>query len=114
MSQHRSEVVLHTAGERTKAIALDHVSFSLDANRCRPFTALADAPQKVNARLDCLIAIQTLQNIDYMYTCHFQHCIRLMQLTCSMGSIAVTIVAPLVEIASTGQAAERSQPHLRR
>jgi len=55
----RSDFMLEVACERAKAIVLDQVFFSLDADKFRQFTALLDAPPSANPGLDRLMAVET-------------------------------------------------------
>ena len=55
----RSDFMLEVACERAKAIVLDQVFFSLDADKFRQFTALLDAPPSANPGLDRLMSGET-------------------------------------------------------
>jgi uncharacterized protein (DUF1778 family) len=58
LGQSRSDFVLEVACERAQAVVLDQVSFSLDAERCKRFTALIDAPPARNEGLERLMAVK--------------------------------------------------------
>ncbi|MBF0462553.1 MAG: DUF1778 domain-containing protein [Magnetococcales bacterium] len=54
----RSDFMLEAACDKARAVLLDQVFFSLDADRFRPFTQLLDAPPTPNPGLAHLMAIQ--------------------------------------------------------
>ncbi len=54
----RSDFMLEAACERARAVMLDQVFFSLDAEKFRQFTALLDAPPAANPGLERLMAVK--------------------------------------------------------
>lgn len=58
LGKNRSDFMLEAACERAKAVLLDQVFFSLDADKFRQFTELLDAPPSPNPGLERLMAIK--------------------------------------------------------
>lgn len=58
LGKNRSDFMLEAACERARAIIVDQVFFSLDADKFRQFAALLDAPLAPNAGLERLMAIK--------------------------------------------------------
>ncbi len=54
----RSDFMLEAACERARAVMLDQVFFSLNAEKFRQFTALLDAPPAANPGLERLMAVK--------------------------------------------------------
>lgn len=54
----RSDFMLEAACERARAVMLDQVFFSLDAEKFRQFNALLDAPPAANPGLERLMAVK--------------------------------------------------------
>ena len=54
----RSDFMLEAACERARAVMLDQVFFSLNAEKFRQFTALLDAPTAANPGLERLMAVK--------------------------------------------------------
>ena len=54
----RSDFMLEAACERARAVMLDQVFFSLDAEKFRQFTTLLDAPPAANPGLERLMAVK--------------------------------------------------------
>ncbi|MDO8714465.1 MAG: DUF1778 domain-containing protein [Polynucleobacter sp.] len=59
LGKNRSDFVLEAACDKAKAVVLDQVFFSLDANKLRQFTRLLDAPPSQNSGLARLMMIKT-------------------------------------------------------
>lgn len=58
LGKNRSDFMLEAACERARAVVLDQVFFSLDADRFKQFTDMLDAPAVPNADLQRLMAVQ--------------------------------------------------------
>lgn len=58
LGKNRSDFMLEAACERARAVVLDQVFFSLDADRFRQFTDMLDAPAAPNAGLQRLMGVQ--------------------------------------------------------
>ena len=57
MGKNRSDFMLEAACDRAKAVVLDQVFFTLDAQKFQEFTAMLDAPTQPNTGLERLMAI---------------------------------------------------------
>lgn len=58
LGKSRADFMLEAACERARAVVLDQVSFSLDADKFQQLTSLLDAPVESNAGLQRLMAVQ--------------------------------------------------------
>jgi len=58
LGKNRSDFMLEAACERARAVVLDQVFFSLDADKFQQFTSQLDAPVEPNAGLQRLMAVQ--------------------------------------------------------
>jgi uncharacterized protein (DUF1778 family) len=58
LGKNRSDFMLEAACERAQAVLLDHVCFSLDAEKHQQFTQLLDAPPEQNIGLERLLAVK--------------------------------------------------------
>lgn len=58
LGKNRSDFMLEAACERARAVVLDQVFFTLDADRFHAFTALLDAPPAPNPGLKRLMAVR--------------------------------------------------------
>ena len=58
LGKSRSDFMLEAACERARAVVLDHVFFSLDADQFKQFTAMLDAPPEPNPGLERLLAVK--------------------------------------------------------
>lgn len=58
LGKNRSDFMLEAACERAQAVLLDHVYFSLDAEKYQRFTQLLDAPPEPNTGLERLLAVK--------------------------------------------------------
>lgn len=59
LGKNPSDFILEAACERARAVVVDQVYFSLDADKFQQFNALLDAPAAPNAGLQRLLALQT-------------------------------------------------------
>jgi uncharacterized protein (DUF1778 family) len=58
LGKNRSDFMLEAACDKAKAVVLDQVFFSLDADKFKQFTRLLDAPPARNPGLERLMAIK--------------------------------------------------------
>lgn len=58
LGKNRSDFMLEAACERAQSVLLDQVFFGMDAERFRQFTAMLDAPHRVNEGLERLMAVK--------------------------------------------------------
>ena len=58
LGKSRSDFMLEAACERAKAVVLDQVFFSLDADKFKQFTAMLDAPPSSNPGLERLMSLK--------------------------------------------------------
>jgi uncharacterized protein (DUF1778 family) len=58
LGKNRSDFMLEAACERAQSVVLDHVHFSLDAEKFQQFADLLDAPPQSNAGLERLLALK--------------------------------------------------------
>ena len=58
LGKNRSDFMLEAACDRAQSVVLDHVFFSLDADKFKQFTAMLDAPLVPNAGLERLMAVK--------------------------------------------------------
>lgn len=58
LGKNRSDFMLEAACHRARAVVLDQVFFSLDADKFRQFTAMLDAPPGPNPGLERLMAVK--------------------------------------------------------
>ena len=57
LGKNRSDFMLEAACDKARAVILDQVFFSLDADQFRQFTQLLDAPHEANQGLERLMAV---------------------------------------------------------
>ena len=58
LGKNRSDFMLEAACDKARAVMLDQVFFSLDADKFRQFTQLLDAPPAQNPGLERLMAVK--------------------------------------------------------
>ena len=58
LGKNRSDFMLEAACERARAVVLDQVYFTLDAERFQQFIDLLDAPPQPNPGLERLLAVK--------------------------------------------------------
>jgi uncharacterized protein (DUF1778 family) len=58
LGKSRSDFMLEAACDRAKAVVLDQVFFSLDADKFKQFTAMLDAPPSSNPGLERLMSLK--------------------------------------------------------
>jgi uncharacterized protein (DUF1778 family) len=58
LGKNRSDFMLEAACDRARAVVLDQVFFSLDADKFKQFTALLDTPPGPNPGLERLMAVK--------------------------------------------------------
>lgn len=58
LGKNRSDFMLEAACERARAVLLDQVFFSLEADQFKQFTAMLDAPPGPNPGLERLMAVK--------------------------------------------------------
>jgi uncharacterized protein (DUF1778 family) len=64
LGKSRSDFMLEAACDRAKAVVLDQVFFSLDADKFKQFTAMLDAPPSSNPRLERLMSLKAPWSTD--------------------------------------------------
>lgn len=58
LGKNRTDFMLEAACERAQAVLLDQVFFALDTEKFQQFTAMLDAPPRVNEGLERLMAVK--------------------------------------------------------
>jgi len=58
LGKNRSDFMLEAAWDKAQTVVLDQVFFALDADKCREFTKLLDAPPTRNAGPERLKAVK--------------------------------------------------------
>lgn len=58
LGKNRSDFMLEAACDRARAVVLDQVFFTLDAEKFRQFNKMLDAPPEPNPGLERLMAVQ--------------------------------------------------------
>jgi uncharacterized protein (DUF1778 family) len=64
LGKSRSDFMLEAACDRAKAVVLDQVFFSLDADKFKQFTAMLDAPPSSNPGLERLMSLKAPWSTD--------------------------------------------------
>lgn len=64
LGKNRSDFMLEAACERARAVVLDQVFFSLDAENFKQFVELLDAPPSANPGLERLLAVKAPWRTD--------------------------------------------------
>ncbi len=64
LGKNRSDFMLEAACERARAVVLDQVFFSLDAENFKQFVELLDAPPSANPGLERLLAVKAPWRAD--------------------------------------------------
>lgn len=64
LGKNRSDFMLEAACERARAVVLDQVFFSLDAENFKQFVELLDAPPSANPGLERLLAVRAPWRAD--------------------------------------------------
>ncbi len=64
LGKNRSDFMLEAACERARAVILDQVFFSLDAENFKQFLELLDAPPSANPGLERLLAVRAPWRAD--------------------------------------------------
>jgi len=64
LGKSRSDFMLEAACERAKAVVLDQLFFSLDADKFKQFTAMLDAPPSSNPGLERLMSLKAPWSTD--------------------------------------------------
>jgi len=64
LGKSRSDFMLEAACDRAKAVVLDQVFFSLDADKFKQFTAMLDAPPSPNPGLERLMSLKAPWGTD--------------------------------------------------
>ena len=57
LGKNRSDFMLEAACDKARAVVLDQIFFSLDADKFRQFTAMLDAPPSHNPGLERLMGV---------------------------------------------------------
>jgi len=64
LGKSRSDFMLEAACDRAKAVVLDQLFFSLDADKFKQFTAMLDAPPSSNPGLERLMSLKAPWSTD--------------------------------------------------